>query len=61
MKNLSLGPKREEAMGGRRKEHNEWPHNLYSSLNIIMKCDQKVSRLKTEFISQTYLTAHGYG
>jgi hypothetical protein len=30
-----LGPKRGEVTGGWRKLHNEGPHNLYSSTNVI--------------------------
>jgi hypothetical protein len=30
-----FGPKKGEVMGGWIKLHNEEPHNLYSSLNII--------------------------
>jgi hypothetical protein len=30
-----FGPKRDEVMGDWRKHHNEEPHNLYSSANII--------------------------
>jgi hypothetical protein len=32
-----LGPKRDKVTGDWRKLHNEEPHNLYSSQNIIRK------------------------
>jgi hypothetical protein len=54
-----FGPKRDEVTGGLRKLHNEEPHNLYSSSNIIRMITSRKVRW-TERVAVMCAKTHAY-